>query len=220
MFQIADVKFSDMKNKPIVDSKGEKIGRIIDFHFTKTDGKIKFTSIVMGGNRIEEFLESIGAKKNIDPFFPIDVIDKYENDTLYLKVPFKKLSEPVKLGENEYRLSDLGDRDIIDVDTNKIGKIKDVVFDDKHRPWFVVHGGFFEETFENLGIKADIDPLIPPEFIKELTKDRITLKYGKTQLKTTAEQEWEEFKRQLTVTGTPESFRHQFLWYGHSEQVK
>ncbi|MDO8056848.1 MAG: PRC-barrel domain-containing protein, partial [Candidatus Hermodarchaeota archaeon] len=203
MFQIANVKFSSMKNKPIVDSNGDKIGRIIDFHFTHTDGKMMFSSIVMGGSRIEEFLESIGAKNDIDPFFSIDVIDKYENDTLYLKVPYQKLTKPVKLGDNEFRLSNLGNCEIIDVDSNKIGKIKDVIFDDKHRPWFIVHGRFFEESFEKLGIKADIDPLIPPEFIKQLTKDVMTLKYSKIQLKTTAEQEWEEFKRQLAVKGTP-----------------
>ena len=220
MFQIANVKFSKMKNKPIVDSKGDKIGRIIDFHFTHTNGKMSFSSIVMGGSRIEEFLESIGAKKDIDPFFPIDIIDKYENDTLYLKVPYQKLTKPVKLGDNEFRLSDLGDCDIIDIDANNIGKIKDVIFDHKHRPWFIVHGSFFEESFEKLGIKADIDPLIPPEFIKQLTKNVMTLKYSKMQLNTTAEQEWEEFKRQLTVKGTSETFRHQFLWYGQSEKVK
>ena len=220
MFQIANVKFSNMKNKPIVDSKGDKIGRIIDFHFTYTDGKMKFSSIVMGGSRIEEFLESIGAKKDIDPFFSIDLIDKYENDTLYLKVPYQKLTEPITLGDNEFRLSDLGDCDVIDIDANNIGKIKDVIFDDKHRPWLIVYGRFFAESFEKLGIKADIDPLIPPEFIKQLTKDVMTLKYSKMQLKTTAEQEWEEFKRQLTVKGTPETFRHQFLWYGQNEQVK
>jgi sporulation protein YlmC with PRC-barrel domain len=209
-----------MKNKPIVDSAGEKIGRIIDFHFTQTNGKMEFTSIVMGGSRVEEFLESIGAKKDIDPFFPIDVIDRYENETLYLKIPYKKLAEPVKLAENEFRLTELGGCEIIDSDTNKIGRIKDVIFDDKHRPWFVVHGGFFEESFEKLGIKADIDPLIPPEFVKRMTKECMTLKYSKMQLKTTAEAEWEEFKRQLTVKGTPETFRHQFLWYGYSETVK
>ncbi|MFX0169517.1 MAG: PRC-barrel domain-containing protein [Candidatus Hodarchaeota archaeon] len=220
MFQIANVKFSEMKNKAIVDSTGSKIGRIIDFHFTYSDGKMKFTSIVVGDSRITEFLESIGFKKDIDPFFAIDVIDRYENDTLYLKVPYKKLSEPVKLGKNEFRLTDLGTIDVIDVDSNKIGNVKDVIFDDSHRPWFVVHGGFFEETFEKLGVKADIDPLIPPEFVERLTADKMVLKYSRLQLKATTEQEWEEFKRQLTVKGAPATFRHQFLWYGSSGQVK
>ena len=93
MFQIANVKFSNMKNKPIVDSKGDKIGRIIDFHFTYTDGKMKFSSIVMGGSRIEEFLESIGAKKDIDPFFPIDIIDKYGPDSIGILTSAKMTNE-------------------------------------------------------------------------------------------------------------------------------
>jgi sporulation protein YlmC with PRC-barrel domain len=212
MFNVTLVKFSDMKNKDIVDSKNETIGRVIDFHFILQDRKIIFKSVVMGGSRIEEFLERIGAKPDIDPFFSLDLIDRYENGKLYLNVPYEKLSEPVKLGENEKLLSDLGKYKIIDYDGNNIGKIRDVIFDEKARPWFVVEGGFFEETFEKLGIRPDIDPLVPPEFFDEMTKDKITLKHNKMTLVTTAEREWQEHKRQLAIDAQITKFQHQFLF--------
>jgi sporulation protein YlmC with PRC-barrel domain len=212
MFNVTLVKYSDMRNKDIVDSKGETIGRVIDFHFVLQERKFIFKSIVMGGSRVEEFLERIGAKPDIDPFFSLDLIDRYENGKLYLKVPYEKLSEPVKMGKDEKLLSDLGKYKIIDYDGNNIGKIRDVIFDEKARPWFVVEGGFFEETFEKLGIRPDIDPLVPPEFIDELMKDKITLKHNKMTLVTTAEREWQEYKRQLAIDAPIKDFRNQYLW--------
>ncbi len=212
MFNVTLVRFSDMKNKDIVDSNGETIGRVIDFHFELKDGKVIFKSIVMGGSRIEEFLERIGAKANIDPFFPLEVVDRYEPGKLHLKIPYEKLSEPVKIGQNEKLLSQLGKYSVVDCDGNTLGKFRDVIFDEKARPWFVVEGGFFEENFEKLGIRADIDPLVPPEFIDKITDKKIILKHTKMTLVTTAEREWQEHKRQLTLEGQPTTFHQKFLW--------
>ena len=99
-----------MKNKDILDNKGQKIGRVIDFHFLYEDGKVKLKSIVMGGGRVEEFLESVGLRADIDPFFPLEVIDRFENDQLHLKVEYEKLTKPVELGPTEMRLSTLSKR--------------------------------------------------------------------------------------------------------------
>ncbi len=214
MFQIAKTKFSEMKNKEILDRSGQKIGRVIDFHFSFKDGNIELKSIVMGGGRIEEFLESVGLKKDIDPFYSIDVVDRFENDQLHLKVDYQKLTEPVKLGKDELLLSDLAKCKVIDVDDNKIGKINDVIFDEENRPWFIVAGGFFEELFERLKIRPDIDPLVPPEFVTKMTADCINLKLSKMQLETTAQKEWERYKRSLTIEAKPSTFHHRYLWMG------
>ena len=221
MFNVTLVKFSDMKNKDIVDTNDDIIGRVIDFHFLLQDRKFLFKSIVMGGSRVEEFLERIGAKADIDPFFSLDLIDRYENGKLYLNVPYEKLSEPVKMGKDEKLLSDLGKFKVIDLDGNNIGKIRDVIFDEKARPWFIVEGGFFEETFEKIGIRPDIDPLVPPEFIDKITKDKIIIKHTKMTLVTTAEREWQEYKRELAVDAQITEFRHRYLWFHDlSAQVK
>jgi hypothetical protein len=116
------------------------------------------------------------------------------------------------MGENEKLLSDLGKYSVVDADGTSIGKIRDVIFDEKASPWFVVEGGFFEETFEKLGIRADIDPLIPEETIAEMQGTKITLKHNRMQLLTTAEKEWQEQKEKLAIKAQPATFRQQFLW--------
>jgi sporulation protein YlmC with PRC-barrel domain len=212
LLKAANIKFSQMKNKDILDSKGQKIGRVIDFHFLYEDGKVKLKSIVMGGGRIEEFLESIGLRPDVDPFFPLDVIDRFENDQLHLKVEYEKLTEPVKLGPNEMRLSTLSKHKIIDLDNNNIGNIIDVVFDEKGSPWFVVGGGFFEEFSERIGIRPDIDLLVPQAFVTNISTDAINIKYSKMQLSTTAEAKWEQQKREFTRKPIQVGSAHQFLW--------
>ncbi len=212
MFKAANIKFSEMKNKDILDNKGQKIGRVIDFHFLYEGGKVNLKSIVMGGGRIEEFLESVGLRADIDPFFPLEVIDRFENNQLHLKVEYEKLTKPVELGPNEMRLSTLSKRKIIDLDNNNIGNIIDVVFDEKGSPWFVVGGGFFEEFSERIGIRPDIDLLVPQTYVTNITEEAINIKYSKMQLSTTAEADWEAHKRELTKEPVQVGSSHQFLW--------
>lgn len=212
MFKVQDTKFSEMKNKAILDQKGQKIGRVVDFHFKFDAGKIELKSIVMGGGRIEEFLESVGLRADIDPFFAINQVDRFEDDQLYLNVEYEKLDKPVELGKNEMRFTDLCKCTIIDSDTNKIGKINDVVFDEKSRPWFVIGGGFFEEFSERVGLRPDIDLLVPQEYVAKLSSDTMNIKYSKYQLTTTAQQDWEQYKRDLTAKPELATSPHQFIW--------
>ncbi|MFW9935789.1 MAG: PRC-barrel domain-containing protein, partial [Candidatus Thorarchaeota archaeon] len=220
LFKAANIRFSEMKNKDILDSKGQKIGRVIDFHFLYEDAEVKLKSIVMGGSRIEEFLESVGLRADIDPFFPLEVIDRFENDHLHLKVEYKKLTEPVKLGPKEIRLSTLSKRKIIDLDKNNIGNIIDVVFDEKGNLWFVVGGGFFEEFSERIGIRPDIDFLVPQDFVTNISADAINIKYSKMQLSSTAEAEWEREKQKLAKQRVHVGSSHQFLWLNESPARK
>lgn len=201
-----------MKNKDVIDSTGKRIGRLIDLHFSWEDGKVQLKSIVLGGSRIEEFLESIKVKPDIDPFFSLDVVDRFEDGKLHLSVEYEKLSEPVKLGEKEMRLSELSKLKIIDADGNKIGNIIDAWFDADSRLQFIIGGGFFEELFEKLHIKPDIDLIVTQEFIKDISADKINLKLTKYQLASTCEVEWEKLKREMTAAPTPTPPRHTAIW--------
>ncbi|MHA2159267.1 MAG: PRC-barrel domain-containing protein, partial [Candidatus Thorarchaeota archaeon] len=62
-----ELKYSDIRSKDVVDSKGETVGEVIDWIFDVTDNKLELKYIVLGGGRVEELLESIGAKPDIDP---------------------------------------------------------------------------------------------------------------------------------------------------------
>lgn len=211
MFLCCNKKFSKMINKSVIDSAGKRIGRLIDFHFSWEDDEIQLKSVVLGGSRIEEFLESLGLIPDIDPFFPLEKVDRFEDDKLYLNVEFEQLDEPVKLGEKEMRLSDLSKLQIIDADGLKVGNIIDVYFDENSHLWFIAGGGFFEELLETLHIQPDIDPLVPQEFITDISSDKIYLKVTKFQLKTTCEEEWEKQKREMVEGIQPVDTRQTYL---------
>lgn len=214
MFECRNMKFSDMKNKSVIDKTGNKIGRLIDFHFDFTKGDLQLKSVVIGGGRIEEFLESIGVRPDIDPFFDMKSIEKYEDDTLYLNVEYQKLGEPVKLGDKEMKLSDLSKIKIMDSTGLKVGNVKDVWFDENCRMWFIVGGGFFEEFLESIRIKADIDFLVPQESITSISPENLHLKVNKFQLETTAKEEFEKYKDSVKEKLEPGDTRHVMLKLG------
>jgi len=218
MVKCCNMKFSEMKNKDVIDSTGKRVGRLIDFHFNWEAGKVQLKSIVLGGSKIEEFLESIRVKADIDPFFSLDVVDRFEDGKLHLSVEYKKLSKPVKLGTKEMRLSDLSKLKIIDADGNKIGNIIDAWFDANGRVQFIIGGGFFEELFERFHIKPDIDLIVTQEFIKEISSDKINLKLTKYQLESTCEVEWNKLKHELTTAATPTHPRHTAIWLTPSQK--
>ena len=82
MFECVNEDFSDLKNKNVLDSNGENVGKVIDFIVRFIDNKIVLKSVVLGGGRIEEFLESIGAKPDIDPIFQLDCINAIDENVV------------------------------------------------------------------------------------------------------------------------------------------
>ncbi len=197
MLHFRETKFSDLKNKSVIDITGQKIGRVIDLLFSFAEGKVQLKTFVLGGSRIQEFLESLSVRPDIDPVFPIDMINRVEDDKLFLNIEYKKLGEPVKPGKKEMRLSDLSDIQIRDVDGKKIGKIEDVWFDESGSIWFIVGGGFFEELLETLRIQPNIDLLVPQDIVKSISPNEIKIKVTKDQLKTTAKMVYEEIQHEI-----------------------
>ncbi len=214
-----NMKFSEMKNKDVIDRTGKRIGRLIDFHFSWEKDKVELKSIVLGGSKIEEFLESIKVKPDIDPFFSMNVVDCYEDGKLHLSVEYEKLTKPVKLGKKEMRLSELSKLKIKDADGTSIGNIIDVWFDADGHLQFIIGGGFFEELFERLHIKPDIDLIVTQEFIKEISDGKIHLKLTKYQMESTCEVEWEKLKRELTGAPMPTPLQHNAIWLSRSPKV-
>lgn len=219
MFQCCDMKFSEMNGKDIVDSTGEKIGRVIDFAFDYVDEQIRLTSVVMGGSRIEEFLESIGVKEDDDPFFQLGCIDRFEEDKLHLAVECSNLDGTYSadgLAKNEMRLSNLAKLPVIDSDGMEVGKIEDVWFDADNRIWLIVGGGIFGEILGKLRISADFDLLVPPEFVTSVSQKEIRLKYTKFQLESTCEEEYQKYKREISSRHKPKDAKHTLLKLGRA----
>ncbi|MHA1949026.1 MAG: PRC-barrel domain-containing protein [Candidatus Thorarchaeota archaeon] len=197
--QCSELKYSEIRGKDVVDSKGEKVGEVMDWIFDLTDNKLDLKYVVLGGGRIEELLESIGTRPDIDPVVRIEDIDSI-SDNVYLKVDgesLKKTIDPGVLTETDISFSKLSDIKVIDSDNFKIGFVINIYFDDENMLWLVLGGGFFEELLERLKAIPDIDLLVPPHFIESLNTSEIKLNVSKFQLESTCEDEYKKLKRVL-----------------------
>ena len=209
MFNCCELKFSDIKNKDVTDANGEKVGRVIDFIVRFTDNKITLKSVVLGGGRIEELLESLGLRPDKDPVFQLDCIDSI-SDIVHLKVDVNTLKttlDPSAMEAGDMKMSDLAKLKVIDSDGFKVGNVMDVWFDDNTKPWLVIGGGFIEETFEKLGAQPDIDLLVPEEFISEIREKEICLKWTRFQLEATCKDNYTRYKHELESRAEPDDAR-------------
>lgn len=199
MFNCCELKFSDIKNKDVTDASGEKVGRVVDFIVRFTDNRIDLKSVVLGGGRIEELLESLGLRPDKDPVFQLDCIDSI-SDIVHLKVDVSTLKttlDPSAMEAGDMKMSELAKLRVVDSDGFKVGNVMDVWFDDNTKPWLVIGGGFLEETLEKLGAQPDIDLLLPAEFISEIREKEICLKWTRFQLEATCKDEYTKYKHEL-----------------------
>ncbi len=205
MYQCCGLHFSQLKNKEVVDANNEKVGTVDDFVITYSVDSIELKSLVLGGGRVEELLESIGLKPDIDPVFQFDCISNIA-DKLHLSVAkdtLKTTLDEGSIGENDMRLSDFSKLMVTDADGFKIGKVIDVWFDVEGSPWLLLGGGFIEETLEKIGVQPDVDLLVPMPFIHDISKDGICLKYTKFQLESNAQKEFDRYKREVSSQHEP-----------------
>ena len=199
MFQCCNMKYSDIRGKDVIDSNGEKVGDIINCIVDISQNTIALKHFVLGGGLIEEFLESIGARPDIDPVCNVSDLDSI-SDKVYLKVSkesLKKTIDPGVICETDLNFSQLGKLNLVDADGLKIGNIIDIWFDLSSRMWLVLGGGFFEELLERLNVQPDIDLLIPMDFIKSIDTHTITLHKTKFEIESTCESEYEKEKMKL-----------------------
>jgi sporulation protein YlmC with PRC-barrel domain len=198
-FQCCNLKFSELKHKAVYGSDGKKIGKVIDFVFNFSNNKIALKSVVLGGSRIEELLESAHVKPDKDPVFELGCIDKI-TDQVYLKTACNSLHTTLDTGTiaaEDMKLSKLSKLRVMDSDGIKIGNVIDVWFDSANKIWLVLGGGFVEETLEKIGTRPNIDFLVPEDYIAGLTPKEIHLKWTKFQLRATCEKEYEKMKREV-----------------------
>ena len=135
-----ELKYSDIRGKDVVDSKGKKVGEVNDWIFGCGENKLNPKYIVLGGGRVQEFLESIGARPDIDPVVSLNDVDQI-TDKVYLKVDsesLKKTIDPGVLDKSDYTFSKLTDIKVIDSDGFKIGFIIDIWFDEDGTMWLVL----------------------------------------------------------------------------------
>jgi sporulation protein YlmC with PRC-barrel domain len=210
------MKYSEIKKKKVLDSQGEHIGDVIDSTFDVSNNRLELKHIILGGGRIEELLERVGARPDIDPVCSVDDIDSI-SDKVYLKKDKDSLCKTIDKGvfaATDIRFSQLSKMKVIDADEFKLGNIIDLWFDKASHLWLVLGGGFFEELLERIHAAPDIDLLIPQDDIELITKDTIKLTKSRFQLESTCESEYDKFKRELQGKSPQDDARYSQIRLG------
>ena len=160
----------ELKKADVLDSGGNKIGSINDMTFV-FDGQLRLTQFILGGSAWEELMESIGARPDKDPIFDASLIEKIDDDVrLNTSVnSLKTTLDECAISDEEIRLSDFQKMDIVDKDGVKIGRAVDVDFDVEGEASLIVGGGFVEELLEGLGMKRDVDVVVPGDTIESVS---------------------------------------------------
>jgi sporulation protein YlmC with PRC-barrel domain len=193
------MKYSEIRKKQVLDSEGEHVGDVIDCTFDISKNKLEMKHIILGGGRIEELLERIGARPDIDPVCSALDIDSI-SDKVYLKVNKDSLCRTIDKGvitDTDLKFTKLTKMKVVDADGFKLGNTIDLWFDKASHLWLVLGGGFFEELLEKIHAQPDIDLLVPQSDIERITKDSIKLVKTRFQLESTCESEYEKMKKQL-----------------------
>jgi sporulation protein YlmC with PRC-barrel domain len=174
-----------LRDCDVVDSSGEKVGRINDLTFT-FDGTLKLSQFILAGSKWEEFLESAKFRPDKDPVLDASII-QVVGDRVQLNTNVNSLKTTLDEGaikSGEIRWSDLTKLDIVDKDDVKVGRAVDVDFDTNGIASLIVGGGFIEESFEAVGLKADVDILVPGSVITGVG-DKVQLSVSKEDLRLT-----------------------------------
>jgi sporulation protein YlmC with PRC-barrel domain len=183
----------DLKKYDVLDSTGEKVGKIDDFTFTFDSGELKLSQFVLAGPKWEEFLETIKVKPDRDPVFNSTLITKVD-ENIHLNTSSNSLKTTLDesaISEREIRFSQLEKLRIFDKDGVNVGKAVDVDFDVDGSVSLIVGGSFFEEKLEAAGLTPDIDIIVPTEVITEIGES-IKLMQSKSDLSRTMEDALEE----------------------------
>jgi sporulation protein YlmC with PRC-barrel domain len=178
---------NELKKVDVLDSSGRKMCKIGDLTF-KFDGKLKLSKFILVGPRWEELLESLNIKKDSDPVFDSSTIRQID-DKIHLDTSVNELTTTLDkdaIPKDDIKYSVLEKMEIIDKKGKKVGHAIDVDFDTTGSASMIVGGSFIEEKLEALGLKADVDIIVPGDVISSIS-DKIHLKVTRDELETTME---------------------------------
>jgi len=153
------------------------------------DGQLKLQQFILAGSDWEEFLESIKIKPDRDPLFDASLIQTI-GDQIHLVSNVNSLKTTLEedaIPKGEIRWSELSKKQIIDKNDVRVGKAIDIDFDVDGSASLTVGGGLIEESLERIGLKDDIDIIVPAESIASIADD-IRLKVSKDELQLTMDE--------------------------------
>jgi len=171
---------TEMKNKTVKEASGKTIGHIGDLTFTFA-GALKISHFMLAGPAWDRFLKAIHLKSDTERIFDSSIIEKID-DHIHLNLTGDQLAKVLNEGtisDDEIRFSDLKKMDISDMDQTKVGRAIDVDIDTEGCISIIAGGGFIEEKMESIGLKEDIDIIVPCSVINSIGSSiQLTVKKG------------------------------------------
>ena len=183
-----DCLFSYLNNFKVVDKNGEGIGHVGDVLLGKDD--LNISSLIVHGSFLEEKLEDLGVKEDIDPIVPVNLIDDVDlkNTTIKLSEEKSKLETTTKgwsPSDDVYQYSKLKKTPVHDSNKKKIGSIIDIFWQSKDKYVLILGGGWLEEFLESIKVFADRDLIVPKVNVSSFSYAEITLNVTEVKLKDT-----------------------------------
>ncbi len=199
---------NELKKMDVMDSAGKKIGRIDEMTFT-FDGELKFSHIILAGPVWEEVLETLRLRPDRNPVFDSSAISKVDKH-IHLKTTANRLSTTMDkdaIPDDEIRFSEIKKLDIIDKDDVIVGRATDVDFDVDGCASIIAGGGFIEEKLEAVGLKDDVDVIVPCDVIVSVDES-IRISVSRNDLETTLDGILEEKAKEIQEARAAAKQRH------------
>jgi sporulation protein YlmC with PRC-barrel domain len=166
--------YSGIKNKKILDNEGKNVGRVIDAVF---DDKLELTKLVIGGSRLEEWLEDRGLRQDIDPLVPIETITQV-GEQITLSIDQSKLKTTLDvegIAGNEKKFSQIMEYLILDANQKNIGKLGSFCINTDQSVEFIIYGDNLNPELSRLHAKAGLLYAFTKNEIRSVEADRVTL---------------------------------------------
>lgn len=178
--------FSQLAKFEVEDKNGKKIGKPGDALFTKD---IIIESLILFGGHLEEKMEDLHLRKNIDPIVPLTVIDSIDEQKGIIRLKVAK--DELKTTDNNFKAPEgliqyikLKKLPIYEKDNVKIGRVIDILFKAHGGYSFLVGGSELEELLEEVRIIPDKDLIVPSSSVIDIS-DKIKINENKNELVTT-----------------------------------
>jgi sporulation protein YlmC with PRC-barrel domain len=182
--------FSYIASFKVLDKNHAEVGRVGDVLLNKDT--LDIDSLIVRGGFIEEKLEDLGVKEDVDPIVPASSIDsvslsKSEIILSESKDELKNTTSDWSPPDNVHQFSKLKKTPVLDSENKKMGTIIDMYWESNNYV-LVIGGSWLEEFLESIKIFADKDLIVPKDIVTEFSLDQVKISVTQNTLKTTLSQ--------------------------------
>lgn len=163
---IKNTNLSSLKNKRVIDSDGNDIGTIKDAVVNMNSLNVR--GFVIHGSRIEELMEDLKLRTDVDPLLSNDSIANYDNKLITLNVNKERLSNVMAEGEikeDETLFSQLRRIPVHSKLNKKIGIFSDIFFDNEGVASYSLGGQSFQKMIKQNNCSRTLNYVVDRSFV-------------------------------------------------------